>query len=446
MLQRVRRRGAPAGAAVLAALAFPATASAHGIASGPSLPIPGWLFAWAAALVLVASFVALAVLWPTPRLAAARPRRVASLPRWLEVFAGALGVALFVLVVYAGLAGEQTATDNLAPTFVFVAFWVGVPLVSAVVGDVFRAVSPWRAVARAVAALVARIAPGAADAPPLRYPPRLGYWPAVSGLLAFGWLELVYVNRDQPRTLAVLALGYATVQLVGMALYGIETWTRRADAFGVYFALFARMSPLYVDDRVLYARPPLSGLGPADPVPGTVAVVCVLLGITTFDGLSSGALWTDVAPSLQRALHDAGLGLEPALEVVLTAGLLASVAFVACFYRLCVDGMRSVAPAEHRTAELATGFSHTLVPVALGYVLAHYLTLLLSGSQALGYEISDPLARRGEPPGHRRLAGQLRAPLGRRHLVLPGLLPRRGPRRRTGARARAVPGRLPAPP
>jgi hypothetical protein len=214
----------------------------------------------------------------------------------------------------------------------------------------------------------------------------------VGGLLAFGWLELVYVNRDQPRTLAVLALGYATVQLVGMALYGIDTWTRRADAFGVYFTLFARMSPLYVEDRELYTRVPLSGLGPAEPVPGTVALVCVLLGITTFDGLSSGLLWTDVAPSLQRVLDDAGLGLEAALEVVLTAGLLASVAFVACFYRLCVNGMRSVAPADHRSSELATGFSHTLVPVALGYLLAHYLTLLISGSQALGYQISDPLA------------------------------------------------------
>ena len=81
------------------ALLFPDVAGAHGIAQRADLPIPEWLFAWAAALVLVASFAALAVLWPRPRLASAPERRLFSVPRVLEPLAGALGVALFVLVV-----------------------------------------------------------------------------------------------------------------------------------------------------------------------------------------------------------------------------------------------------------------------------------------------------------------------------------------------------------
>jgi hypothetical protein len=386
-----RRWHRPAVAALLAGLVWPSVAQAHGIAGGTSLPLPGWLFAWAATVVLVISFVALAVLWPTPRLASAHPRPLLRLPRWLDVLAGAAGVGVFAVVVYSGLAGEQSSTSNITPTWVFVAFWVGVPLLSVVFGDVFRAVNPWRAAARAVAALARTVAPRATSTEPLRYPRRLGCWPATAGLLAFAWLELVYVNRDQPSTLAVLALCYAAVQLVGMTLYGIETWTRRADAFSVYFSLIARLAPLTVRDRVLYGRLPLSGLPSLELVPGTVALLCVLLGTTTFDGLSAGALWTEAAPKLQDAFAHAGLGIEQAQEAALTIGLLGSVALIAGLYWVGVRGMRSVAPDEHRTADLAASFAHTLAPVALGYVIAHYFSLLIFGGQSLGYLVSDPL-------------------------------------------------------
>jgi hypothetical protein len=188
----------PTVAVLLSALLWPSVAQAHGISGGTSLPIPGWLFAWVATLVLVISFVALAVLWPTPRLARAPARPLLRLPRWLDALAGGAGVGVFVLVVYSGLAGEQFATSNITPTFVFVAFWVGVPLLSVVFGDVFRALNPWRATARAVAALARRLAPHAGRTEPVHYPRRLGCWPAVAGLLAFAWLELVYVNGTSP--------------------------------------------------------------------------------------------------------------------------------------------------------------------------------------------------------------------------------------------------------
>jgi hypothetical protein len=381
----------PALAILLSGLLWPSAAQAHGISGGTSLPIPGWLFAWAATVVLVVSFVALAVLWPTPRLADTHPRRLLRLPRWLDVVAAAVGVAVFIVVVYAGLAGEQSATSNITPTYVFVAFWVGVPLLSVVFGDVFRALNPWRAIARAAAALARRVAPPLARTDALTYPRWLGCWPATVGLLAFAWLELVYVNRDQPRTLALLALAYAAVQLIGMTMYGIEIWTRRADAFSVYFSLIARLAPLTVRDGVLYARVPLSGLPSLELVPGTVALLCVLLGTTTFDGLSAGVLWPDAAAKLEVAFGHVGLGAEQALEAALTVGLLGSVALIAGLYWVGVRGMRSVAPTEHRTADLAARFAHSLAPVALGYVIAHYFSLLIFGGQSLGYLVSDPL-------------------------------------------------------
>ncbi|MEA2150768.1 MAG: hypothetical protein QOD69_2598 [Solirubrobacteraceae bacterium] len=389
-MARRTSRAAAAGCA-LAALVWPSAAQAHGIAGGTSLPMPVWLFAWAATVVLVLSFVALAVLWPTPRLANARSRPLVRIPRGLEALAGVAGVAAFCAVVYAGLAGTQDPTANIAPTFVFVAFWVGVPVLSVLFGDVFRALSPWRAVARAVAAVAGRVAPRAAATAAMPYPARLGRWPAAAGLLCFGWLELVFVHRDQPRLLAVAALVYAAAQLLGMTLYGIDAWTRRADAFGVYFSLLARLAPLTVKDGILHARVPLSGLPSLSLVPGTVAVLCVLLGTTTFDGLSTSALFLDLAARLQDAAGRLGLGPEPALEAALTVGLAASVALVAAMYRVCVAGMRSIAPGEHTARELAGRFAHTLAPVALGYVLAHYLALLILGGQSLSTMVSDPL-------------------------------------------------------
>ena len=162
---------------------------AHGIAERADLPIPQWLFGWAAAAVLILSFLALALLWPTARLERPRLRRVGRVPAAVDVVCGAIGVALFGVVVYAGLAGSQTATANLAPTFVYVHFWVGLVVASVLLGDVFALFNPWRAIARATGWLVARLAPGSTPKP-LPYPERLGRWPAAVTILGFGWLEL----------------------------------------------------------------------------------------------------------------------------------------------------------------------------------------------------------------------------------------------------------------
>ena len=221
-------------AAGLLLAAVPESALAHGLVGREDLPIPKWLFGWAAAVVLVASFVGLAVLWPKPRLESPTERRIAGIPRLLDPLAGAIGVALFVLVLYAGFEGSQTTTNNLAPTFIFVLFWVGLAVVSPIFGDVFKALNPWRAMARAVAWLASRIGRRALPSP-MPYPAKLGRWPAAIGILAFAWVELVYSGRGDPSNLAVLALAYAAVQFVGMSLYGVETWNRYGDAFGVYF-------------------------------------------------------------------------------------------------------------------------------------------------------------------------------------------------------------------
>jgi hypothetical protein len=376
------------GALAIGGLLAPA-AQAHGLVGRTDLPVPSWLFGWAAAIVLVVSFAALALLWSQPQLQDARGRRVFALPKWIDVIAGAIGLALFAIVVYSGFAGIEQATANLAPTFIYVLFWVGMVVVSAVFGDLFRAFSPWRAAARAIAWTSGRVT----QQRPLKqldYPTWLGRWPAVLGLLGFAWLELAYVNKDDPDILAALTLGYALVQLAGMALFGIETWSTRGDTFGVYFGLFARLSPLERREGNVYLRPPLSGAPPLPIVAGTVALLAVAIGSTTFDGFSNGPVWSDLSPDIQNFFSNLGAGDRSAVQWANTVGLLGCVLAIGLFYRLGVQGMQTVGEG-HSARELAGRFAHTLIPIAFAYALAHYFSLLIFQGQATAYLVSDPL-------------------------------------------------------
>lgn len=243
---------------------------AHGLVIGrQDLPIPEWLFAWGAALVLIVSFVALSVAWRDSKFSSDGWRPV---PEWLsrpftgravEILTGAVGVFLLGAVVYCGIEGTDQANLNFAVTFVFVTFWLGMVVLSILLGDVFRAFNPWRAIARAVGATFRLIA-GQPHSPPLSYPEWLGRWPAVAGILAFVWLELVYATAGSdavgldPSTVALATLVYSVYTLVAMALFGVETWLGRGEAFSVYYGMFSQLAPLEVRGRRLGIRRPLA--------------------------------------------------------------------------------------------------------------------------------------------------------------------------------------------
>jgi hypothetical protein len=386
----VRRRAlalAATGAAA-SALILPGDAAAHGLVGRADLPIPSWLFAYAACLVLVVSFGALAALWREPRLEHVRERRLFTMPRWVDPLCGALGVALFGLVVYAGLAGTSESAQNLAPNVVYVHFWVGLVILNVLLGDVFRAFNPWRATGRAIGWAAARVGVRW----PLRrpYPERLGRWPAALTILGFAWLELVYTKKADPETLAWICVGFFVAQLVAIAVFGVARWSESGDGFSVYYNLFARLAPLHRRDGVLYARPPLSGAPRVPVVPGAVALVCAAIGSTTFDGFSNGPVWASLGPDLQDAFESLGAGTTLALELAGTVGLALCVGAVSSFYWLGIRGMTTVG-GDHSTGELARGFAHTLVPIAFAYAIAHYFSLVIYQGQSVAYLASDPL-------------------------------------------------------
>jgi hypothetical protein len=368
-------------------------AHAGGLIGRSDLPIPEWLFGWAAAMVLVISFVALAILWPEPKLErdSWRPlpggRVLGS--RVVEIVCGAIGIGLLGVVIYTGLEGTQSPAANFAPTFVFVIFWIGLVPASVLFGDIFRAFNPWRALGRAVGWAAGRVVRSGLPAP-LAYPERLGHWPAAAGVFAFAVLELVRSGGDQPDTVAIATLIYSAITFVAMALYGVEAWSARGEAFSVYFNLFSRISVFETRDRVLGLRPPLAGLAHLQAGAGTAALLAVMIGSVTFDGAGEAPIWTGISPDMTRFFGDLGLSPQPAFELTFLIGLTVAILFVAGLYRLGILGARSVG-GGFSAERLSRAFVHSLVPIALAYVMAHYLTYLLFRGQAIVFLASDPL-------------------------------------------------------
>ncbi|MGH9167847.1 MAG: hypothetical protein ACRD02_08500 [Acidimicrobiia bacterium] len=351
---------------------------AHGIGGRADLPVPLELFIYGAALVLVLSFGALAVLWPRPRLQdGVRNHRLAVPlgPAWgvLRV----AGVAGLALVVVAGLIGTQGVTANIAPVTVWVVFWLVVPFAGAVAGDLWSALNPWRTLASWL---------GLGGEGAVSQPPRLGIWPAALVFLAFIWLELVYPDPSRPWVLAVAALAYSAYLAGWMAWSGREAGLQAADAFTVYNRLLSSLAPFGRDQR---GRPIWRGWLRALPAlpawPGLAMFVVAMIGTVTYDGLSSTPLWNDLSFRL--------LGPASSSMWLGTAALLATVGVIGAGYLAACRAAARIAGSGVSAGRVAADFAHTLVPIALAYALAHYFTLVIFEGQLFLAALSDPLGR-----------------------------------------------------
>jgi hypothetical protein len=384
-------------AAGSAVLAFPDLASAHALVGRKDLPVPAWLFAWGASLVLIVSFALLSIAWTRARLQREEWRPVplaisrALINPAVEGLCGLIGVGLFLLVLYAGFRGISDPTQNFAIVFVFYTFWLGLVLLSVLLGDVFRAFNPWRALGRLVSGGF-RLVAGQSAQVPLRYPAWLGRWPAVVGVLLFVWLELIAGGgvSPSPQHIAVATVIYTVVTFACMALFGVEEWIARGEAFSAYFGMFARLAPFETRDRRLGVRKFLTGAPQWAAVPGAAALVLVSIAVTSFDGAQEGALSGAIRWTFERC-NDLGFSLPDSYRVANSIWLLIVFAGVSLLYWLGVQGMHTV-KGSPPVKELARSFAHTLIPIALAYIVAHYFSAFLYQEQAqFTYILSDPL-------------------------------------------------------
>ncbi|MEU2119019.1 hypothetical protein ABZ567_25995 [Streptomyces sp. NPDC016459] len=340
--------------------AAPGPPLAHGVGSRHDLPLsPFYAYAGAFAALLV-SFLALGLLWSTSRFRgdlAGRP-----LPAVLQRMADApatrtalrlLGTATALVFLLHLLLGPDDPDRNPAAGALYVLLWVGLVPASLLLGPVWRLLNPLRA-------LLALHPPRS----PRPLPAALGIRPAAAGLLLFTWLELVAPDNTSSATLLIALTVHTGVHLLGATRYG-DPWFAHADPFEVYSSLLARLSPLgrRADGR-LVLRSPFHGLDATPRIPGLVATVCVLLGSTAYDGLSDNPRWI-------TTLQTSSLGPTPTA----TLGLLATVALAAVCYGLCAGVLRLMNPTL--TTPL-TSFAHSLLPVALGYLVAHYFSLFVT--------------------------------------------------------------------
>jgi hypothetical protein len=373
---------------------------AHALVARQDLPIPAWLFAWGASIVLIASFFALSVAWRKPRFEEAHWRPLGAglarllLSRPVQVLCGLLGVFLLGVAVYSGLRGSEAPDRNFALTFLFVTTWLGFPFFSALFGDIFRPVNPWRAIGRTFGAGFRAIA-GQRPAH-LSYPEKLGRWPAAIGLLAVVWLEIVYGSSGgvavglAPSAAATAALVYSGYTLAMMALFGVEEWCERGEIFSVYFGMFSQLGCFGVEDGRLGRRRPLAAATHWATLPGSAAVVIASIASTSFDGGQEGAFKSAIE-SVFNWFVDRGVGLTASLRLTDTIFILLCFAGVALVYLLGVRGMRTIRGAPP-LATLRIGFAHTLIPIALAYLVAHYFSLFVFQEQAqFTYLLSDPL-------------------------------------------------------
>lgn len=337
---------------------------AHGLGGSTDLPIPYSYALIGAAWALTLTFAVVAFAWRTPRFDPDRPGR--PLPGWVttavdspitrSVVAG-LALALAVWVIVAGIIGPQDGRNALPGAF-YVLLWVGVPALSVFIGPVWRAISPLRTVRRVLPMHAMR-----------RYPEALGYWPGAMGLFAFVWLELASPDPGSLAAIKIWLTCYVVITFGGALLCG-PRWLSRADPFDVYSVVASRLSVFgrNRDTGQLALVNPFNQLRTLPVRPGTLAVLAVLLGSTAFDSFSSSPDWRNFAD---------GLGVNPA--VTRSIGLLVFVLVVAATFWGAARATGGIDRARRR--ELPGLMAHSLIPIVVGYVFAHYLSYLVEKGQ-----------------------------------------------------------------
>ncbi len=372
-------------------------AGAHAFGQRYDLPLPLSHYLFGAAAVVVFSFVVVGLfVRSTPQVRAYSRVDLFDYP--LGRFVAALGVplklialGLFAATLLAGFFGDQNPYRNIAPTLVWIIAWVGLAYVSAFIGNIWPLINPWRTVFD-VAATTCRSICGRNLALDKPYPRALGVWPAVFLLLAFSWTELVYPTPAVPSHIAYLALGYSVLTWAGMVLFGSETWLRHGELFTVVFGTFARFAP--TDMCTAQAKPQFllrrfgAGLTGSERISlSMMALVLLLLSSVLYDGLIATPEWSVAESAIAASLSNV---VELGPVVLRTIGLVGFwLLFLSAYWMVCI--IMSAVTARHVSPrQIAQSFAFTLIPIALGYHLAHYLVFLLVQGQYIIPLLSDP--------------------------------------------------------
>jgi hypothetical protein len=395
-------------------------ASAHAFGARYDLPLPLDLYLAGAGAAVALSFVVMVLVFRVRPADGAEPWADLSgfapvgalfhpvVRRGLEV----LAIALFALVLAAGAFGTAETARNFAPTFVWIVWWVGLAYLAALVGNVWPAVNPFAILFEWAERAWAGLSGGRGISLGLRYPAGLGAWPAVVLFAGFAWFELIAPSAKVPVGLVSAIVAYAAVTWAGMWLFGRRVWLANGEAFTLAFDVFGRFAPLGPGPdaqpdsgarpetgraRGLYLRPYAGALVTEVPAAlSMTAFVVLMLATVTFDGFKETPLWGALLRGISasallhpviRLIHDAGLDLQGVLETAML--VLFPVVFL-LVYLAFAWATRLAAASPRRVWEVAGLFVWSLVPIAIAYHLAHYLSYLVLAGQYVIPLASDP--------------------------------------------------------
>jgi hypothetical protein len=351
----------------------------HGIASRRDLPLPFSFVVIGAALALLISFAILIYAWRQPRFERVGGRPMPGLTAVVDhpivrLIARALVLATYLWAGLAMMAGQDLLTNPIFG-FVYVWMWVGLVPISLLLGQFWRATNPLRTIHRGLCAL-ARVNP---EQGLITLPSRVGVWPAAVGLFGFGWLELVQPDRTTLAVVRLWALAWLVILVLGAIVFG-QRWISAADPFEAYASTLAQMSIWRrVGDQLRLVNP-LAGLNAWRAPPGATAVVAALLGSTAFDSFTNTSWWVGTVQS--STVPTAVWG---------TSGLLIMIIIVFVSFSLAAAWMGRYG--NRPAAEYPRLMVGSLLPIVLGYVVAHYATLLIVEGQRTAINFSDPLGR-----------------------------------------------------
>lgn len=375
-------------AGLLLSALFATSANAHGVQGRADTPIPIEAFFLVAAVVLVVSFVGLSFGWSKPKLSTytwvQAPRFMQTLvlsQATLWIFR-LITLLIFTVVLFAAMFGSTTLGSNIAPLVVFVVWWIALVPIAGLFGNVWRSINPWISIAK----LLNFKAETAS-----KLPSWVGVWPSAAILLIFAWLELVFPTPAEPRLIALILIAYSLFTLWGMKKYGTERWLDSGEGFSVYSGLLALISPVEVRNGKLGFRAPFIAATRMRIEPGVVGLIAVLIATVTYDGLSTSSFWKlrDIAAS--ERLIDLGLNDFQAGVLIGTFGLLGSLFVFSLLFEICSYLSGAIANWKYTNAgRVAVAFSHSMIPIAFAYFVAHYFTLFVFQSQDLLRLASDP--------------------------------------------------------
>ena len=404
----------------------PQTAYAHGFGTRYDLPVPLWLYMAGGGATVTLSFLVIGLFvgrfhgeLTYRRLDLSQTPIIKALfNRYLLLVIKTTSVLLLLITIISGLAGSQEASANLVPTLIWIIWWVGLAYVSALVGNIWALINPWKIIYDWAEGLHFRFNVTSPLSMNLPYPEEWGVWPGVLLFIIFSWIELVFPNSADPSNLVILALFYSAITWFGMFLFGKDVWLNHGEAFSIAFGYLSKFAPTEVritqpeicqncpvdcqdlsgecincypcfstaqgNFRQFNLRLPGAGLLRNEDVSvSSMAFVIILLSTITFDGFTATPLWADIVNAIYGGFIN--------MTVISTLGITTfPVLFISVY--LVFSWLMAISSGNTLSVgEMASKFVYSLIPISLAYHLAHYLTFIVIQGQLIIPLTSDPL-------------------------------------------------------